>query len=45
VIALLNRTGAKPLVDHVFPFEQLPQAFARLKAGPTGKVLLEIPKQ
>jgi NADPH:quinone reductase len=45
VLALLNHTGAKPLVDHIFPFEQLPQAFARLRAGPMGKVLLEIAKR
>jgi NADPH:quinone reductase len=42
ILAILNRTGAKPVVDHVFPFEQLPQAFARLKAGPMGKVLLRV---
>ena len=39
---LLARTGARPLVDEVFPFEQLPQAFDRLKAGPMGKVVLAV---
>lgn len=43
VLRLLARTGARPLVDRVFPFEQLPQAFVRLAQGPMGKVLLEIP--
>jgi NADPH2:quinone reductase len=42
VLALLARTGAKPLVDEVFAFEQLPQAFARLAEGPMGKVLVKV---
>ena len=41
-VELLNRTGARPLVDSVFPFEQLPQAFERLAKGPMGKVLLDV---
>ena len=44
VLELLARTDARPLVDNVFPFEQLPQAFARLAQGPMGKVLLEVKK-
>jgi NADPH:quinone reductase len=43
VLTLLGRTGARPQVDQVFPFEQLPQAFARLAEGPMGKVLLAVP--
>jgi NADPH:quinone reductase len=43
VLALLARTGARPLVDSVLPFERLPEAFARLAAGPMGKVLLGAP--
>ena len=39
---LLARTGAKPLVDRVFTFEQLRPAFEHLAAGPMGKVLIEI---
>ena len=42
VVALLARSGVRPLVDSVFPFDQLPQAFARLAEGPMGKVLLEV---
>lgn len=42
IVALLQRTGAKPLVDHVFEFEQLPEAFEQLKKGPMGKVLLRV---
>ena len=37
---LLNKTGARPLIDHVFPFEELPAAFNRLARGPMGKVLI-----
>lgn len=42
VLSLLARSGARPLVDRVLPFAQLPEAFARLAAGPMGKVLLAI---
>jgi NADPH2:quinone reductase len=40
--AILARTGARPLVDRVFPFEQLPQAFEYLAGGPMGKVVLRV---
>ena len=39
---LLARRGARPLVDSIFPFEQLPKAFERLAKGPMGKVLLKV---
>jgi len=42
IIQLLARTGAKPLVDHVFKFAELPQAFDRLKHGPMGKVVIDV---
>jgi NADPH2:quinone reductase len=42
VLALLGRTGARPLVDSVLPFDHLPEAFARLAAGPMGKVLVRV---
>ena len=42
VLALMNRTGARPLVDAVFEFDQLPSAFERLARGPMGKVLLRV---
>jgi NADPH2:quinone reductase len=42
VLNLLSRSNARPLVDSVFPFEQLPQAFARLAEGPMGKVVLQV---
>lgn len=40
VVQLLARTGARPVVDRVFPFEQLLKAFEHLAQGPMGKVLL-----
>jgi len=42
VLELLACTGARPQVDQVFPFDQLPQAFERLEQGPLGKVLLAV---
>ena len=42
VLCQLARSGARPLVDRIFPFEQLPQAFDRLAEGPMGKVLLNV---
>jgi NADPH2:quinone reductase len=45
ILVLLSRTGARPLVDQVFPFEELPEAFERLAEGPIGKVLLQVSAQ
>jgi NADPH2:quinone reductase len=42
VLELLDRSQARPLVDAVFPFEQLPKAFERLAQGPMGKVLVKV---
>jgi NADPH2:quinone reductase len=42
VIRLLDQTRSRPLVDQIFTFEKLPDAFARLAQGPIGKVLLKI---
>jgi NADPH2:quinone reductase len=42
VVDLLARAAARPQVDKVFPFDQLPQAFERLARGPMGKVLLAV---
>ena len=40
VVSLLHRAKAKPIIDQVFPFDQLPLAFAHLALGPMGKVLI-----
>jgi NADPH2:quinone reductase len=42
VVEILNRAGTRPLVDKVFPFEKLPDAFAHLEKGPMGKVLVQV---
>jgi NADPH:quinone reductase len=42
VVALMAKAGARPLVDQVFPFEELPRAFERLAQGPMGKVLVKV---
>jgi NADPH:quinone reductase len=42
VVALLARTAARPQLDRVYPFTDLPPAFARLADGPMGKVLLQV---
>jgi NADPH2:quinone reductase len=44
VLKLLSRSAARPLVDHLFPFDQLPEAFNRLAQGPMGKVLVAVKK-
>ena len=40
LLDLLSRSGARPQVDNLFAFDQLPRAFERLAQGPMGKVLL-----
>ena len=42
IVGALDRAGVRPPVDRVFDFPRLPDAFARLKAGPMGKVLLRV---
>jgi NADPH:quinone reductase len=42
VQSLLALTKARPLVDCVLPFTDLPKAFARLAEGPMGKVVVEV---
>ncbi len=42
VVTLLQRDNARPQVDAVFAFEQLIEAFERLKQGPMGKVLVQV---
>jgi NADPH2:quinone reductase len=42
IVGALGKTGAKPVVDRVFPFGELRTAFSRLEEGPMGKVLLAV---
>lgn len=39
---LLEKSNQQPQIDRIFPFDQLPQAFARLAEGPMGKVVLKV---
>lgn len=41
-LALLAKTGARPVIDSEFPFEKLRDAFERLAKGPLGKVILTV---
>lgn len=42
LLGILARVDARPLVDHAFSFDQLPQAFERLASGPMGKVVIAV---
>jgi NADPH2:quinone reductase len=42
IVDRLNTTRNRPVVDGVFPFENLKAAFARLAQAPLGKVLVRI---
>jgi NADPH2:quinone reductase len=42
IVSLLDSSGARPVVDSIFAFEELPKAFKRLAEGPMGKVLIRI---
>ncbi|MBI1290736.1 zinc-binding dehydrogenase [bacterium] len=40
IVKLLG--GKRPVIDRVFPFGEVPQAFTRLRQGPLGKVVIAI---
>lgn len=42
IVARLRAIGKRPVVDGIYPFEEVKQAFARLNQGPMGKVLVRI---
>jgi len=42
IVGRLNAMGKRPVVDGVFPFEEVKAAFARLAQGPMGKVLVRV---
>lgn len=42
IIGHLDRTGAKPIIDRVFPMENVLEGFARLAIGPMGKVVIDV---
>lgn len=42
IVTHLGATGARPLVDEIFPMAEVPAAFEYLKKGPFGKVLVDV---
>jgi NADPH2:quinone reductase len=42
IVSRLEGIGKRPVVDRVFPFEEVKTAFARLAQGPMGKVLIRV---
>ena len=42
VLELLGQTAARPVIDSVWEFDRLKDAFARLARGPMGKVVLRV---
>jgi len=42
IVRRLNELGKRPVVDLVFPFLDVKEAFARLAKGPMGKVLVKV---
>ena len=44
LLATLEKTVAKPLIDHIYSFEEVPAAFQRLEEGPMGKVIVRGPR-
>ena len=42
IVGRMAETGARPVIDHIFPFEQTIEAFQRLAEGPMGKVLVRV---
>jgi NADPH2:quinone reductase len=42
IVRRMAEGGKRPVVDSVFPFEEVPGAFRRLAEGPMGKVVVRI---
>jgi NADPH2:quinone reductase len=42
IVKRLRATGKQPVIDSVFPLEEVKAAFARLAQGPMGKVLIRV---
>jgi NADPH:quinone reductase len=42
IVARLAAIGKRPVIDGVFSFDEVKQAFARLNQGPMGKVLVRV---
>jgi NADPH2:quinone reductase len=42
IVARLRAMGKRPIIDQVYPFAEVKQAFARLAQGPLGKVVVRV---
>ncbi len=42
IVRRFDSLGKRPVIDRVFPFEEVKPAFARLAEGPMGKVLVRV---
>ena len=42
IVRRLDAAGQKPVIDKIYPFEEVKSAFARLSQGPMGKVLVNV---
>ncbi len=42
IVSRLEAMGKRPVIDHVFAFAEVKQAFARLAQGPLGKVVVRV---
>ena len=42
IVRRLDAMGKRPVVDRIFPFEDVKQAFGRLGQGPMGKVVVRV---
>jgi NADPH:quinone reductase len=42
IVSRLHAMGKRPVIDHVFAFGEVKQAFARLAQGPLGKVVVRV---
>lgn len=40
VVETHDRAGTRPVIDSVFPFEQVQEAFAAMDRGPVGKIII-----
>jgi NADPH2:quinone reductase len=42
IVRRLDAMGKRPVIDRIYPFEEVKQAFARLAEGPLGKVVVRV---
>ena len=42
IVSRLDAMGRLPVIDHIFPFDEVKPAFARLGHGPMGKVVIRV---